>query len=482
MASDRSFLLLLGCALVACSEDPQGVENAGRFDGGAIADNDGGVTPGDGDGNTWPGDGDGDSPGNGDGDNASPDAGVPPVENLGSYQEVFDQGLTRYVGKPQVRETEVTTSGSGVRALKIHHFSSEDRGPICMYGDEFFVETREGKSNTLMIFLQGGGVCLSEVCAATPAPILSLQLFNLASALGIGGILDPENAANPTKDFDVVNAPYCDGSLFAGDVDRILSDGNESNGPEDQAYQRGLLNLTATLETAFKYFPTPPRIVLVGSSGGAYGVIAGTVLTRYYYPDTPLLVVSDSGAPIVNGIDKGFITRALTEFNAIDMIPRSCPDCLSNGHATGMLEWALRIDPKLSVAYMTHSRDHVIGEFFMKTSASQFEAAVVAETSRLIKAFPGRAFRFVIPSAKHTLAMGVDNLPEGLQGPFLGATGSFGVGFIGPDVNSAALSKWTLGGMKGTGVGEDGRTWVAYDWLGQLINEPENTPNVLQLD
>jgi hypothetical protein len=29
--------------------------------------------------------------------------------------------------------------------------------------------------------------------------------------------------------------------------------------------------------------------------------------------DTPLLAVSDSGAPIVNGVDKNFIARALTE-------------------------------------------------------------------------------------------------------------------------------------------------------------------------
>jgi hypothetical protein len=350
-----------------------------------------------------------------------------------------------------------------------------------MYGAEFFVETRQGESDTLMIFLQGGGVCLTEVCAATPAPILSLQLFDIATVIGIGGMLDPNNPDNPTADFDVVNAPYCDGSLFAGDVDRVLSDGNPDNGEEDQASQRGLQNLTATLETAKRYFPDPPRIVLMGSSGGAYGVIAGTVLARYYYPDTPLLVVSDSGAPIVNGVDTGFIQRTLEELNAIDLIPRSCPDCLANGHATGMLEWALGFDDKLTLAYMTHARDHVIGEFFMRTTAEEFEAAVVGETERLITEFPGRAFRFVIPSAKHTLAMGVDALPEGLQGPFLGLAGGFGVGFVGPDVNSEALSTWTLGGMRGTGTDADGQVWSGYDWLRILLEDPENTPNILQL-
>lgn len=467
---------ILAVALFACSSDTGTDPNGG-----------GGTQ---GPGTEVPAAGDAGTGAEGDGDNdrdASwplPNEPVdPPTEPVvqPSYQEVFDQGLTRYVGTKQVQETRVEMSGSGSKALKIHHFSPDDRGPACMYGGEYFVESREGKSDTLMIFMQGGGVCLTEICAATPDPILSLQLFNIASAIGIGGVLDPDNEDNPTKDFDVVNAPYCDGSLFAGDIDRELPDGNLENGEHDMAFQRGLQNLTATLETAKKYYPNPPRIVLFGSSGGAYGVIAGTVLARYYYPETPLLVVSDSGAPIVNGVDTDFITRALTQINALSLIPKSCKDCLANGHATRMLEWALGFDENLTLAYMTHARDHVIGEFFMGTTAQQFEDAVVGETERLITSFPGRAFRFVIPSARHTLAMGMDGLGDGLQGWFLGIAGSAGVGFIGPDVDSEALSTWAMGGMAETGTDEMGKAWTGYEWLKQLIRNPRRTPNVLQL-
>lgn len=399
-----------------------------------------------------------------------------------SYQEVFDQGLTRYVGTPMVQETNVTTFGIGAKAIDVHHFSSDQRGPACMFGADFFVETREGSSETLMIFLQGGGVCLTEICAATPAPILSLRLFTVASAVGIGGVLDPRNDLNPTKDFDVVNAPYCDGSLFAGDVDRVLSDGNPNNGTEDMAMQRGLQNLTATFETAKRYHPNPPRIVLMGSSGGAYGIIAGTVMARYYYPNTPLLVVSDSGAPIVNGDDTDFIRRALVEFNAVHLIPESCPDCLANGHATGVLEWAMRFDDHLRLGYMTHARDHVIGEFFMGTTADQFQAAVVAENQRLAAEFPGRAFHFVIPSSRHTLAMGMDKIQDGLQGTVLGLAGNLNVGFVGDDVTSEELSTWSLGGMLETGRDANGVTWTGYAWLRTLLTSPSATPNVMQLE
>lgn len=410
------------------------------------------------------------------------DASTPPPAHVPSYQDVFDQGIARYAGTEQVQETRVTRSGFGASAIDVHHFSGENRGPLCMYGAEYFVETRNGSSDTLMIFLQGGGVCLTEICAATPDPILTLRLFNIARLLGIGGLLDPRSDENPTKTFDVVNAPYCDGSLFAGDVDRVLSDGNPDNGTEDMAYQRGLQNLTATLETAKRSYPNPPRIVLVGSSGGAYGVIAGTVLTRYYYPDTPLLVISDSGAPVVNGDDTGFITRALTEFGALDLIPRSCAGCLDNGHATGVLEWAMGFDTNLRFAYMTHARDHVIGEFFMGTTADQFEDAVVAESDRLVQRFPGRAFRFVVPTARHTLAMGMDSLGDGIQGTFLGFAGNLGVGFVGDDVTSEELSTWALGGLMETGRDDGGNVWTGYDWLTLLLSDPGATPNVLQLE
>ena len=122
-----------------------------------------------------------------------------------------------------------------------------------------------------------------------------------------------------------------------------------------------------------------------------------------------------------------------------------------------------------------------IGEFFMGTTADEFEASVVAETDRLVAEFPGRAFRFVIPGSAHTLAMGVDAIPTGLQGSFLGLVGSANVGFVGPDVNSDELSTWTLGGMNESGVAKDGTPWTAYAWLRAVIEEPASAPDILQI-
>ncbi|HVJ93608.1 MAG TPA: pectin acetylesterase-family hydrolase [Labilithrix sp.] len=397
---------------------------------------------------------------------------------MSPFQEVFDQGLGRYVGTRQVTATSVTSSFA-FRDIKVHHFSPDDRGPACMRGDEFYVETREGPSDTLMIFLEGGGVCFSEVCAATAQPLLSLRLFTVSSAIGIGGLVDPRSDTNPARDFDVVNAPYCDGSLFLGDVDRNLSDGNNKNGKEDKAYQRGLVNITATFETAKRTFPNPSRVILVGSSGGAYGVVFGTILARFYYPNQPLLVVSDSGAPVVNSVDQQFMRRALTEFKADHLIPKSCPDCLARGHATGLLDWAMKRDPSITLAYMTHARDYVIGQFFMGTTGDEFQAAVVDESNFLRAAHPGRFFRFIIPGERHTLAMNVDTVPEFLQQTAVTLFGPFVL--TGDSVSARELSNWTLGGLREKGLGDDGIEWAGYQWLQTLFSNPSLTPDVLQL-
>lgn len=396
------------------------------------------------------------------------------------FQEVMDQGLGAYIGSPALEETSVTTDLLFPN-IDVHHFSSDNRGPVCMRGDEFFVETREGSSDTLMIFLQGGGVCLDEVCAATPKPMLTLRLFAASSIVGIGGLVNPSSDRNPAKDFDVVNVPYCDGSLFMGDVDRRLDDGVDvlDLTPDDQAYQRGVQNLVAAFQTAKRTFPNPSRVVLAGSSGGAYGILLGTALARYFYPDQDVHVISDSGAPIVNGVDTDFIVRAVTQIDAMRLVPRSCPECLTNGHATGIIEWAMERDPRIKVAYMTHARDHVIGEFFMGTTADEFQAATISESARMMSRFPGRAFRFIVPGSRHTLAMDVDTAPAFLQQTALIL---FGPLFLeGPAVSSSTLSSWVLGGMRETGRDASGATYTGHDWVRTFLNDTANTPDVVQL-
>ena len=246
-----------------------------------------------------------------------------------SFDEVFESGLLDYQGMFSPANVDE------IAGVKTHNFDTdpldEARGPICIEGEDYFVSTREGSSNDLMIFLQGGGGCWDGVdsCFKVPTPFLQF------------GVLSATDMANPLKDFDVVYVPYCDGSLFQGNIDRTIN-GNVS-------YQRGLQNVTAALDIALSEFPSPDRIVLTGISGGAFGTISVMPMVRAYYPDTEILVLNDSGLGVAKSEETGFVDFLLEEFNSTRFIPESCIDCTGNGHITRLLEWQLDNDPNLSM-------------------------------------------------------------------------------------------------------------------------------------
>ena len=222
------------------------------------------------------------------------------------FEELYAQGLSKYVGA-----FEPANEPEAVDGVKTHQFavpddpSAEPRGPLCLRGTEYTVDTREGSSDELVIFLQGGGACWEDFCAA----------FEETNSLPRrpAGFSTPTLAGNPVADWDVVYLPYCDGSLFAGDVDRMSADQRALEGGPDPSmgYQRGLQNLTAALDVALAEFPNPSRILLTGVSGGAFGTITACRWCVIYYPETEILVFNDSGVGVAKEGDAELHQRDL---------------------------------------------------------------------------------------------------------------------------------------------------------------------------
>lgn len=388
------------------------------------------------------------------------------------FQEVYDAGLIKYVGSSLVKPTSKTVLGD----IITYHYkpSTTGRGPICMRGAEFFVEARDGKwgNKNLLIFLEGGGVCLDEICQATADPMLSLKLMSTSALIGMGGVLNEVNIFNPMRNYNVVHIPYCDGSVFMGDVDRILSDGDDSNGMQDMAYQRGLQNLTAALEVAKLRYPNPSRVVLAGTSGGSYGIVAATALARYYYPNKEIVVVADSGAPILRDEDKDFVNRVLTQINAIQYVPSvSCPDCIANGHVTKIIDWALQRDNNFRIAYMSHADDAVIGDYFMASPPPIFRNAAIREAGILAAAWPKRVHRFITPGTAHTYLLDVGIIPDFMQEIAIALFGDFIL-----TGSSPSMENMTMGDLYEKGINQKGRWTNGYQWLTKFLNNSTYDP------
>lgn len=318
------------------------------------------------------------------------------VNGAAGFQEVYDQGLTRYVGAFSP-SNEPNADAAGMKHWEFavpDDLSAEPRGPVCLRGGQWTVDTREGASNELVIFLQGGGACWADFCAA----------FEEVRPITVSGILDPELAGNPVADWDLVYLPYCDGSLFAGDVDRVLP-ASALGEPGDSVlkYQRGLQNLTSALDIAVAEFPNPDRILLTGVSAGGFGTIVALPLVRFYYPNTEILIFNDSGVGVAKDGNPDFINETfLAGWNAQSIIPASCTDCTSNGHVTRLIEWQLEADPNVTMSALSFSTDFVIATTFLMIPTADFTASLLSETGRIAETYPERYKRFVPVGASHT--------------------------------------------------------------------------------
>jgi hypothetical protein len=352
------------------------------------------------------------------------------------YQEIINQGGTRFFGKAKVSSTATDVN-------ETYYTFDQASGPECILGGPYTVSVRDNASDGLFIFLQGGGACWSDFClAVTVAP----------QGIPICDILDPEKATNPLANWSTVYLPYCDGSLFVGDSDWS----SQGNGTIDR-HQHGLQNLSAALDIAVKRFPHPKRIVLAGSSGGGYGTILAAPLVRIRYPDPPMLVFDDSGVGLGKPDDPQFIDTILQQFNAQSLIPKSCSDCTANGHVTRLVDWELARDKQMKIAVFSSYQDSVISKIYLQIDPTLFQSTLLSETDALHQKYDTRYRRFFVDGGVHTSLLGnVDGL--------IGTDPTFVL--LPPDFLNTGLSEVEIGSIDGTSV----RGVTVAQWFQAMID------------
>ncbi len=324
------------------------------------------------------------------------------------------------------------------------------QGPMCLRGEPFRMGVRDTGGEDLVIFLQGGGACWSEFClAVTAAP----------PGVFSAGLLDPEDEQSPVHGWNVAYLPYCDASFFTGDADHD----DDGDGTDDR-FHRGLHNLTGGLTAAAERFPEPRRILLAGSSGGAYGMLLAPALVRSFYPDAELFIFADSGLGLARADDRSFIDTILREFNVERFVPPDCTDCRRNGHLAAVAGWYLDRDPDARVAHFSSWYDTIIGRTFLQVEATELRDAIKTETERLSAAHPERYRRFIVDGIRHTTLLGNPagivgtdiskvELPEGALQTLLG--GGLELGNIHEtELEGISIAAWTAAMLAG-----DKATW-----------------------
>jgi hypothetical protein len=314
----------------------------------------------------------------------------PPVaEETIPFQELYDQGVDRYLGIYTPMSSEVDTGGA-----VLHSFGEGD-GPLCYTGNHFSMSTRDGMSDELLIFIQGGGFCSSEACEAVDEPI---PLFNV-------GLLSNADPTNPAADFNVGYVPYCDGTFFTGDLD-VDSDGDGLN----DRFFRGIHNLSASLDVIASTYPSPRRIVLAGNSAGGYGVHNALPLVRLLYPDVPIDLINDSGM----GIQPPGGQESLNAYwNADSFYPESCDTCIGeDGNLTDYHSYQLSEDANLRMGFISSTADDVV---LSQSSLDQptFESELRAAVIELEEMHPIQFRSLIAENQEHTFILRQFDFPIG---------------------------------------------------------------------
>ncbi len=271
---------------------------------------------------------------------------------------------------------------------------------VCLAGATYQVSFRHGKSDQVLLYLQGGGACWDH---------FSCYVARTATTTANGpvaiGSLDLDDPDSPFADYDVVYAPYCDGSVFTGDA-TVDYEG-------ERTFHHGLRNLSVAIDAVKKEFPSAPRIVVAGSSAGGYGTFAGYAATRVAFPSTEIVVFNDSGPGLQNPDATEDVQSRVANWSFTARIPESCTEC--DTQYTYLLDWAFRRDGSLRTALYSYQEDQVI-RGFLDLSGSGYRDLLLDVTGELVRRNPDRFKRFLPLGDGHTVLQSTSFYSQSIDG------------------------------------------------------------------
>ncbi len=257
----------------------------------------------------------------GEGGQAGVDSGLPPID-----------GGTGGV---------VTSAGVPYANGWMYH---EVQGALCRDGSAAGYYIREGTSNNLMVFLNGGGVCFDDFfCAITPANVnQSLPGETIADAtldMFMGSISPvrqvPPNegilkldSRNPVTDWNMVYVPYCTGDVYAGTTPNAPVITSTGVPPMPPQHFVGYANIGLFYQSFGPRFMNVDKVLLAGASAGGFGALLNFDRTQQFFANSMVIAITDSGIPFRDQYLEPCLQRKWRDLWGIDKIlPADCEEC-----------------------------------------------------------------------------------------------------------------------------------------------------------
>lgn len=292
--------------------------------------------------------------------------------------ELHERGIDKYIGiKPERMEK--------IDAWEVYYYGDNSKA-MCLDGTEYVVSLRRGDPSRVVLYLQGGGFCFDyDSCFGNKG----YAKKNSGDKPGSNGFLNKDDSRNPLRNWSIVFAFYCDGSLWFGDNDVYYKD--------ILTRHHGLANLSAAVTLLKDNFPSPEKILIAGSSAGGAGTLMGYFVTRTQFPELRLYVLNDSGAQLEDP-ENSYRHRSIREnWDFEQFFPDDCERCKEQ--LIFINDWALNYDKKVKFGLFSYYEDVILKVL----SVSEFRDLLLETTDYIHNAHPHQFKRFFIVGFLHTI-------------------------------------------------------------------------------
>jgi hypothetical protein len=341
--------------------------------------------------------------------------------------ELEAAGLGKYLSRPVPAPIEDELG------WQRYEYAPSDEGPVCLHGAPYKLYVRPGTINKVVFFLEGGGGCSNDQnCNVEPRTKLTADLSFPLSIISDFGVLATDGSS-PYDGWHAFFVPYCDGGFHSSD--------NIVDYASGRVYHRGLANLSAAVDVMRDRFPDPQEITVTGTSAGGFGTFPGYGVIRVAYPDTPLLVLNDSGPGLANDEDEQGRLERQENLRSRDIVPASCTDCADQ--LAFLIDWWLERDDLLRVGLFSYLEDFVVAPT-LGLSGREYADLMRDVTDEIHMRHPDRFKRFLPAGEAHTILRGAGVSPEGL-----GAEGTLST----LEINGTRILDWIADFIV------DGPTW-----------------------
>lgn len=243
---------------------------------------------------------------------------------------------------------------------------------------------RRGTADGLVVFFDGGGACWDDITCAIPRRreaerdddgFYKAELIPTDTPDRFSGIFDFSNPRNPVRDWSFVYVPYCTGDVHSGSNTATYTD--PDSGEPYQIEHRGADNFRVVLNWMKDNFAQPERILVAGSSAGAYGASTHYPRIRAAFPRGQALMLGDAGQGVMT---QAFLDQRNTSWRFA--LPREVFS--RNTHMTPDTDVVARLAaryPRDRFAQYTTAHDITQSSFYALMGA---ENACMAWTSEMV--------------------------------------------------------------------------------------------------